>query len=103
MFNYFCQYVQDGHLQPAACLSCNNILKWYFLKYYQVCGSWVFSDLVIYLFLCMHTSNARQINPGVRSRLSLTLICKTPVYTSRQTSRFGYKLQGRVLVYTNIL
>ena len=36
--------IQDGQLKPAMCLNWNDILKWYFLKYYQVRGSQVFLD-----------------------------------------------------------
>ena len=29
--------IQDGQLLAVGCLNWQNILKWYFLKYYQVC------------------------------------------------------------------
>ena len=43
--------IQDGQLQSAVCLKWQHILKWYFSKYYQVCGRRVFTEPVTYNLL----------------------------------------------------
>ena len=40
--------IQDGQLLAVGCLNWENILKWYFLKYYQVRRRQIFPDPVTY-------------------------------------------------------
>ena len=68
--------VQDGQLQPAACLNWQHILKWYFSKYYPVRGSWVFSDPVTYVHKNCWISMLKTFS---------TNICMSPTFLQHST------------------